>query len=282
MRLGTYEGKVHMILETPEGIKGLSVNEFSKGRFPGCTRALCENWEEFTSLAKMAKPFDFNVNINKEKLGPPIYNSRQIFAIGLNYKNHVEEIKMEVGKPDVFTKFISSISGPYDNVTLSSDTVDWEVELVAVIGKGGRNIKREDALDNVVGYMIGQDFSDRTAQFMGSAKQFSMGKSFAGFSPVGPWITTLDELKNPLDLSIECRVNGQVMQSSRTEMTINNIDVIIESLSEIVELYPGDLIFSGTPGGVGFGRNPKVFLKAGDIVTGEIEGLGKIEQKMVR
>jgi 2-keto-4-pentenoate hydratase/2-oxohepta-3-ene-1,7-dioic acid hydratase in catechol pathway len=230
MRLGTYEGKPHLLLETEGGIKGLCVNEFSKGRFSGCARSIFENWEEFTQLAKTAKHDDFNVSISKEKLGSPISNSMQIFAIGLNYKNHVAEIKMEVGKPDVFTKFVSSIGGPYDDVRLSSDTVDWEVELVAVISKGGRNIKRENALDHVAGYMIGQDLSDRTAQFAGSAKQFSMGKSFAGFSPLGPWITTLDEVKDPLDLAIECRINGQVMQSSRTGMTIVNVDEIIESL----------------------------------------------------
>ena len=281
MKLAMYENQVYLIKEEGEKITGISLSNASGGRFGGDMMSLLNNWANFSQWSCSAAINDYPITIERTKLQAPINTSRQIFAIGLNYKSHIAEIKMEIGKPDIFTKFISSIADPYANVKLSSHMVDWEVELVAVIGKGGRNICRENALEHVAGYMIGQDISDRQMQFAGSARQFSLGKSYEGYAPIGPWITTMDEVQTPLDLALSSAVNGEIMQDSRTGLTLNNVDTLIEELSSVTELYPGDLIFTGTPGGVGFGRDPYVFLQKGDMLESRVEGLGFIKQKFV-
>ena len=281
MKLAMYENQVHLIKQCDENLAGISLTKASGGQFSGNMMDLLINWNSFLKWVETATIDEYPVNIEPSKLQAPINTSRQIFAIGLNYKSHIAEIKMEVGKPDIFTKFISSIAAPYTDVKLSGHMVDWEVELVAIIGKGGRNISRENALEHVAGYMIGQDISDRQMQFAGSARQFSLGKSYEGYAPIGPWITTMDEVEKPLDLALCSILNGETMQDSRTSLTLNNVDALIEELSAVTELYPGDLIFTGTPGGVGFGRAPYVFLKKGDILESRIEGLGFIKQKFI-
>ena len=281
MKLAVYENQVHLIKEESGNITGVSLADASGGLFGGDIMSTLNKWAEFSKWAETAVISQYPVTIDRNKLQAPLNTSRQIFAVGLNYKSHIAEIKMEAGKPDIFTKFISSIADPYATVKLSGDMVDWEVELVAVIGKGGRNISRENALEHVAGYMIGQDISDRKMQFAGSAKQFSLGKSYEGYTPIGPWITTMDEVSSPLDLALCSIVNADTMQDSRTSLTLYNVDMLIEELSSVTELYPGDLIFTGTPGGVGFGRDPHVFLQKGDTLESRIEGLGFIKQKLV-
>lgn len=212
------------------------------------------------------------------RLGPPIVRPPQIFAIGLNYADHAAETGLELpDQPMVFTKFASSLAGAKSKVELTADTTDWEVELVAVIGRAGRSINKAVALDHVAGFCVGQDISERRLQMASTPAQFSLAKSLQAFSPIGPWITTLDELADPLDLAIECRNADEVLQSSRTTSLIFDVPTLIEYLSSHIELRAGDLIFTGTPDGVGVGRRPRQFIEPGWTITSTIEGLGSIE-----
>lgn len=215
-----------------------------------------------------------------DRLGPPITRPGQIFGIGLNYADHAAESGLDLpSTPMVFTKFVSSLAGAGATVPVPSAFVDWEVELVAVIGTGGTNISSAAALDHVAGFCVGQDISDRQLQMAAKPPQFSLGKSRKNFSPMGPWLTTLDELGNPEDLAISCNLGDEVLQSSRTTHMIFDTRFLIEYLSSIVELSPGDVIFTGTPDGVGAGRNPRRFIEAGWEITSTIEGLGSISNK---
>ena len=217
-----------------------------------------------------------------ERLGPPVTRPVQVFAIGLNYADHASETGMELPEqPMVFTKWTSSLAGPGAVVSLPADTVDWEVELVAVIGQGGRNIAAADAFDHIAGYCVGQDISERRLQMASTPAQFSLAKSLRNFSPVGPWLTTLDEVGDPMDLAIGCERDGEVLQQSRTSHLIFDVPTLVEYLSARVELLPGDMIFTGTPDGVGVGRRPRVFIEAGWTITSTIEGLGHMRTTFV-
>ncbi len=217
-----------------------------------------------------------------ERLGPPITRPVQVFAIGLNYADHADETGMELpSQPMVFTKWTSSLAGPGAVVSLPADTVDWEVELVAVIGRGGRDIAAEDAFDHIAGYCIGQDISERRLQMASTPAQFSLAKSLRNFSPIGPWLTTLDDVSDPMDLAISCRLDAEVLQASRTSNLIFDVPTLVEYLSARIELLPGDVIFTGTPDGVGVGRRPRMFIEAGWTITSEIEDLGQMRTTFV-
>ncbi|MCL4114070.1 UNVERIFIED_CONTAM: hypothetical protein GTU68_043588 [Idotea baltica] len=184
-------------------------------------------------------------------------------------------------QPMVFTKWTSSLAGPGAVVSLPADTVDWEVELVVVMGRGGRNIAASEAFEHIAGYCVGQDISERRLQMASSPAQFSLAKSLRNFSPIGPWLTTLDEVADPMDLAIGCHRDDEVLQQSRTSNLIFDVPTLIEYLSERIELLPGDMIFTGTPDGVGVGRRPRVFIKPGWTITSEIEGLGQMQTTFV-
>jgi 2-keto-4-pentenoate hydratase/2-oxohepta-3-ene-1,7-dioic acid hydratase in catechol pathway len=211
---------------------------------------------------------------------------RKLICIGLNYRDHAEESGFELpAEPLVFTKYASSFTGPRGDIALSPGDVDWEVELVAVIGTGGRGIAEADAWEHVAGLTLGQDISDRVTQFAAPPAQFGLGKSYPGFSPVGPSLVTLDELRDvgldPADLELGCLVNGESVQKSRTSLMIFPIPVIIAKLSAIVTLLPGDVIFTGTPSGVGVGMNPPRFLRAGDELHTWCTGIGELRHRFV-
>ncbi len=211
------------------------------------------------------------------RLGSPVTNPSQVFAIGLNYRSHAKESGMELPEhPMIFTKFASSICGPGAQVTLPADTVDWEVELVVVIGHGGRHISVSDALDHVAGFAVGQDLSDRALQLANRPPQFSLGKSHENFSPIGPWLTTLDEIAEPLDLALSCSVGDETLQSARTSGMIFDVPAQIAYLSTICELRAGDVVFTGTPDGVGMGRTPPRYLEPGMELVSSIDGLGEL------
>lgn len=209
-----------------------------------------------------------------------------MIGVGLNYADHAAEAGLPVpDRPVIFTKFASSVSGPATEVQLPGETVDWEVELVVVIGKGGRDIPHDAALAAIAGYTVGQDLSERTVQWEGAA-QFSMGKSFQGFAPTGPVIVTLEELDDPdaLHLSttiVDADSTETRVQDSSTDQLIFPVKDLVSRLSQTIELLPGDLIFTGTPPGVGAGMNPKRFLVAGEALVTEIEGIGVITQHFV-
>lgn len=207
----------------------------------------------------------------------PIANPKQIFAVGFNYRDHLNELHTKGPQvPNIFTKFISSLTGPNPIVKIPSSKTDWETELVIVIGKGGRDIKQNVANEHIVGYMVGQDLSDRQLQFANDNPQFSLAKSYENFSPIGPWLTTPDEITNLEDLTITTELNGVEKQHSKLGNLIFGPEKLVSYLSSITELYPGDLIFTGTPGGVGTGRNPQEFLKPGDQLISKIEQLGQL------
>ena len=212
----------------------------------------------------------------------PTPQPRQVFGIGLNYRLHVAEGKVGVvpEHPATFTKFPSCLNGPTGDIPIAGDSVDWEVELVVVIGRQASRVGVDKGWDHVAGLMIGQDISEREVQ-QRPPGQWSLGKSFPGFGPVGPALVSLDELANRDDLGIGCSVNGEEMQSSRTAELIFPVPELVSRLSHNVTLFPGDIIFSGTPNGVGAARTPPRFLKPGDVVTSWIEGLGELRNACV-
>jgi 2,4-didehydro-3-deoxy-L-rhamnonate hydrolase len=212
------------------------------------------------------------------RLGPVVTSPQQIFGVGLNYRQHADEMKMSLpSEPMIFTKFVSSLCGPNDELPVRGETTDFEAELVVVVGRRARDLAQEEALGVVAGYCVGQDFSERTLQRRGATPQYSLAKSYRNFTPVGPWLTTTDDVTDPNDLSISCWVNDLQYQNSTTGDMIFPVAETVSYLSSIVELRPGDLIFTGTPHGVGQGQHPPVFLKPGDRVVTAIERLGQIE-----
>lgn len=215
------------------------------------------------------------------RLLAPVPRPGKIFAIGLNYADHIAESKMEAPSRQVwFTKAQTSINGPFDPVLIArgTATADYEVELVAVVGKRGKHIPADRAHEHVFGYCVGNDVTERMWQHAGP--QWSLGKSFDTHAPIGPWITTADAVPDCHALGIRCLVNGELRQNSNTAHLVFNLWQQIEHLSVGMTLEPGDLIFTGTPGGVGAAMDPRRFLKAGDVVRCEIDTLGAIEATM--
>jgi ureidoglycolate lyase len=216
------------------------------------------------------------------KLLAPILRPRKILAIGLNYADHIAESRFETPQHQVwFCKQPTAINGPYDPIEIpeASASIDYEAELVAVIGRGGRHIAKAEAGGAVFGYMAGNDVSVRDWQRL--TPQWMLGKSFDTHAPVGPWITTADEVGDPHVLDIRCSVNGEVRQQSNTRNLVFNTFDQIAHVSQAMTLEAGDLIFTGTPGGVGAAMKPPRFLQAGDRVRVEIERLGAIEAPMI-
>ncbi|MFN7149447.1 MAG: fumarylacetoacetate hydrolase family protein [Microthrixaceae bacterium] len=255
----------------------VDVANASDGRFGPDPMDLYEQWDEFAEWASGAgagaDPLD------ESALGCPVPRPRQVFAIGLNYRSHAAESGMAV--PDVpatFTKFPASLSGPFDEIELVVDTVDWEVELVAVIGRRADRVAEADGWSHVAGLTVGQDISDRVLQFA-AGSQFSLGKSRRGFGPMGPWVVTPDELDDRDDLALGCAVDGETVQDARTSDLIFNVPRLVAELSAVLPLLPGDVIFTGTPAGVGVTRRPARFLAPGQELTSWIEGIGTIRNR---
>ncbi len=284
MKIGSMNGRA--IIITEQG--NIDVNKASEGRFSAVTDELVLHLGDLKAWYLDVQPVvtspisvkDFEKDLSL--LDAPISRPRQVFAIGLNYKSHAAEVDMDIPSvPMVFTKFPSSITGPGNAIKLPPGTVDWEVELVAVIGKGGRNISKSNALEHISAYCVGQDISERTLQLSDKPPQFSLAKSHEGFAPIGPWLTTSDELVDPEDLLIECNIDGETVQEARTSMMIFDLSAQIEHLSSVCELYPGDIIFSGTPEGVGLSRKPPRFLEKGQTLNSSIEALGMLRNPCV-
>ncbi len=243
--------------------------------------------ERRTRLQKATGMF---VPVQGTRLLPPILNLRRnVFCVGLNYAAHAAESQRAKGEPVkmpavpvFFTKATTSLNGPYDDIPLdagATQKLDWEVELGVVIGRRGKNILRAEAMQYVFGYTVINDVSARDLQ--SSHQQFFKGKSLDGTCPMGPWIVTRDEVPDPHNLSIRCRVNDVVKQDSNTSDFIFDIPALIEWLSKGMTLLPGDVIATGTPSGVGFARTPPEFLQPGDIVECEVQGIGTIRNRVV-
>ena len=248
---------------------------------PGTMADLISQWQDLAANVKEAARSGERIALNRVKILAPVQRPGKIFAIGLNYADHIAESRMETPQDQVwFTKAVTSINGPFDpiEVPFSTSYVDYEAELVAVIGTGGRRISAENAASHVFGYCVGNDVTERMWQHR--TPQWSLGKSFDTHAPIGPWITTSDEIDDPHALELRCLVNGDVRQASNTTHLVFDIWQQIEHLSQAMTLEPGDLIFTGTPGGIGAAMDPRVFLNPGDIVRCEIDGLGVIEAPM--
>ncbi|QBK04428.1 FAA hydrolase family protein [Hylemonella gracilis] len=217
------------------------------------------------------------------RYGAPVAGTPKFIAIGLNYSDHAKEAGMPIpAEPIVFTKAVSCIQGPDDDVMLpkGGQKGDWEVELGVIIGKTARHVTQKAALDHVAGYVLANDVSERAFQ-LERGGQWDKGKGCDTFGPLGPWLVTKDEIPNPQKLGMWLDVNGQRMQTGNTRTMIFSVAKIISHLSEYMTLSPGDVIITGTPPGVGMGMRPQRFLQPGDVMTLGIEGLGTQTQHVV-
>ena len=285
MRIANDSGRLALV----SADRILDVERASGGTLPADPMDAFARWSD---LAAWAGSIDVGAHpdstaLAEAHLDSPSPRPRQVFGIGLNYADHAAESGLDLPEnPLVFTKFSSSVAGPDVEVTLPGPTVDWEAELVVVIGKGGRFIPLAEARSHIAGFTVGQDLSERTVQWQGQPAQFSVGKSFENFAPVGPVVVTLDELPDAERLVLTTTIVGAdgtetQVQNGNTDQLIFGVDELIARLSETVELLPGDLIFTGTPPGVGASREPKRFLIAGETLVTEIVGIGSITQRFV-
>lgn len=223
--------------------------------------------------------------VSHVKWHAPIVDPRKIICVGLNYKDHAAESGSPIPKdPVLFSKYPTALIGHGETIVLPrvSQEVDYEAELVIVIGKKGRHITAKNALDHVAGYTVGHDVSARDWQLKKDGKQWMVGKTFDTFAPCGPYLVTRDEVPDAQKLPIQLRLNGQTMQKSNTEQMIFGVAELLTYISQVMTLEPGDLIYTGTPPGVGNARKPPVFLKDGDVVEVEIEGLGVLRNSVVQ
>ena len=278
MRILNLEGRLSLGID--DG--AIDVETASAGRFTADVQAVYERWDEFCSWTQT---FHGNPDraVTEAALGPPVPRPGQVFGIGLNYRTHAAEAGLDLPEnPMVFTKFPASITGPYDEIALPSDTVDFEAELVVVIGRRARNIPVGEAWSYVAGLTAGQDVSDRGLQLSGPPpQQFNLGKSFEGFAPIGPVLVTPDEFADPDDLEISCELAGVTMQKARTSEFVFSIPELIAYLSAILPLLPGDLLFTGTPSGIGWARDPRRTIADGEELVTDVAGIGRMRNRFV-
>lgn len=277
MRVGNLAHR--LVLFVGNGV--VDVEAASGGRFGPDPQAVYPHWDEFRHWYAGAT-FERVSAYDQSQLGAPAPQPSQIFAIGLNYRDHANESGFGVQEqPAVFTKFRSAITGAYKDIDLPMGNVDWEAELVVVMGKECRRVSTENAWAHVAGLTAGQDLSEREMQMAGTAPQFSLAKSFPGFAAMGPSLVTIDELKDPDDLALGCSVNGEEVQKSRTSLLLFSVSELIAYLSSVLTLQPGDVIYTGTPAGVGVSREPPRFLKPRDELVSYVEGIGEMHHRFL-
>lgn len=278
MRLVNFEGRLGLDVVG----RFVDLEQVSQGRVSSDPMAAFASWAEIRRLASEQTVGDAGRLILPERLGPPVPRPTQVFAIGLNYRDHAEEAGLPIpDQPMVFTKFPTCLAGPNASVPLTSDRVDWEVEQVVVIGREAHSVSAASAWEYVAGFCVGQDVSDRAQQFAGKPPQFSLGKSAPAFGPLGPALVSLDEIPDRNDMKLRCWIDGELVQDSSTKNLIFPVPALIEHLSRWCRLLPGDLIFTGTPAGVGSVRTPRRYLKAGETIESEIEGVGRLSNRCV-
>ncbi len=275
MKLANVDGRAALVF----GDQIADVATASDGRFGPDPMALYDQWDEFHDFATtVTAPTG---SLVEAALRNPVPRPRQVFAIGLNYRSHAAETGAALPEvPAVFTKFPASLAGPFDDIAIAGPSVDWEVELVVVIGTRADQVTVDDGWSHVAGVTVGQDISDRQLQ-VAAGRQFSLGKSRRGYGPMGPWVVTTDELADPDDLALGCSVDGETVQDARTSDLVFSVPHLIAELSAVLPLLPGDVIFTGTPAGVGALRDPRVYMKTGDVVRIEITGLGVLENTVI-
>jgi 2,4-diketo-3-deoxy-L-fuconate hydrolase len=276
--LANVDGRAALVIED----RCVDVEERSGGAFCADPMEVLANWDAFSDWARGQEAREQDPDLDPVRLGPCVPRPQQVFGIGLNYRDHAAEAGLDIPEtPMVFTKFPSCLSGPYCEIALTSDRVDWEVELVVVMGRQAHGVAPEQALDTVAGFCVGQDISDRRLQFSDRPAQFSLGKSATGYGPIGPEVVSLDALEDPGALVLSCEVGGERMQEGHTRDMIFSVPELVAYLSRYCTLEPGDLIFTGTPAGVGSVRSPRRYLAPGDVITSEIEGLGGLVNRCV-
>ncbi len=275
MKIANVSGRAHLVVDG----RLVDVEKASGGRLPADPTALVSTLD---SVGDLEIPDDAPA-LEGAKLGPPVPRPSKILALGLNYRAHAEESGLQPPEePVVFTKLPSALVGSTDDIVIPDGRVrvDWEAELVVCVGRGGKRISEADAWSHVAGVTAGQDVSDREEQFR-ALRQFTMAKSFDTYAPTGPVLVTPDELTNRDDLKIETRLDGEVMQSSRTNDLIFPVAELVAWISRICTLEAGDLIFTGTPSGVGDSREPPRYLRPGNVVETEIEDIGVMRNPVV-
>ncbi|MEE1765126.1 fumarylacetoacetate hydrolase family protein [Streptomyces sp. SP18BB07] len=275
MRLAVIDGRAVLV----RGDRAADVRWASQGRMPADPMALLEQWQAVRDWAADLPDEAYDIPVDPDLLQAPVPRPRQVFAVALNYPPHAAEAGFTApDEPLVFTKFPTCVTGPRTTVELPAGKVDWEVELVAVIGRPAHRVSEDRAWETVAGLTVGQDLSERVSQLQGKPAQFSLGKSFPGFGPTGPVLVTPDEFDDPDDLEITGLLNGEVVQHDRTKSMIFPVPELIARLSAVVPLLPGDVIFTGTPAGVGNRRTPPRYLTEGDELVSRIQGIGEIRQ----
>jgi len=279
MRFGNLSGR--LTLFTDGG--AVDVAHASGDRFSSDPQAIYDVWDDFVSWTSAVGEVDA-ADFQAADLRAPVPAPAQVFAIGLNNRDHAAESSLDVPDtfPPVFTKYRTAISGPITTVVLPpGGHVDWEVELVVVIGRRAEKVSAAQAWSHVAGLTAGQDISERITQLAGPAPQFSLGKSFPGFAPTGPWVVTVDEFDDPDDIGLQCGVGDETLQNGRTSDYLFGVPALIQGLSRVTPLLPGDIIFCGTPDGVGIGRDPQRFLQPGEELVSKVSGVGELRQTFV-
>jgi 2-keto-4-pentenoate hydratase/2-oxohepta-3-ene-1,7-dioic acid hydratase in catechol pathway len=273
IRLASLNGRAQLV----QNDRLLDVERASGGRFAADPMAALHAWDTLCDWAAGLAADRFDELADPGRFDPPVPRPAKVLAIGLNYRAHAEEAGLEIPKtPMVFTKFPNCLSGPRADVPLTSGYVDYEAELVVVVGRRVKGVAPARALDAVAGFCAGQDISDRKLQFSDKPPQFSLGKSLDGFGPIGPAVVSLDAFRDPNDLEIVCEVSGERLQHARTTDMIFSVPELVAFLSRFCTLEPGDLIFTGTPAGIGSVRTPRRYLKEGEVIQTTIEGIGEL------
>jgi 2-keto-4-pentenoate hydratase/2-oxohepta-3-ene-1,7-dioic acid hydratase in catechol pathway len=277
MRIASRLGRSVLV----EGNLCADIANASNGAFGPRIDDLYESWRLFLEWAGESGPVP-DQPFDVKELDAPVQHPRQVFAIGLNYLDHASEAGVTPpSSPTVFTKFPTCLVGPTATIELPSINVDWEVELVAVIGQTADRVSEADAWNYVAGLTVGQDISERTVQLAGPVPQFSLGKSYRTFGPIGPWLVTPDDLERRDDLGLQCSVSGRVLQKGRTGQMIFSVSQLIAEISHVCPMLPGDVLFTGTPPGVGLARKPQEYLQPGTTLVSEIEGIGRLANPVV-
>jgi 2,4-diketo-3-deoxy-L-fuconate hydrolase len=276
MRIANVGGRLTLLVDAGR----VDVETASDRRFGADPQAVFARWREFRDWAAGVSGAGA-APVGDGALGAPAPRPTQVLAVGINYRDHAAEGGLPIPEqPAVFTKFPTCLVGPDADVVLPSPFVDWEVELVVVIGVHAYRVGEEAAWSHVAGLTVGQDLSERVVQWRAGG-QFSLGKSYPGFGPMGPELVTPDELPDPDDLELGCSVDGEQMQKSRTSDMVFSVPRLIAELSAVLPLLPGDVIFTGTPAGIGATREPRRFLQPGEVITSYVEGIGNLRNRCV-
>ena len=286
MRLATIQGLTGPRLAVQQGQHYVDV-QATDPTLPDSVRQILQVGPAALEAAARAarRPDAVKVEAAAAKLLPPVPDPPKIICLGLNYRDHAAESGAPIPKePVLFSKYATALIGAGQPIVLPpvSKEVDYEAELVVVVGKRGRPRNEQEAREYVAGYTLGHDVSARDWQLKKDQKQWMVGKTFDTFAPTGPVLVTPDEVPDPHRLAIRLRLNGQTMQDSNTSQMVFSVPAVLAYLAQVFTLEPGDLIFTGTPPGVGFARKPPVFLKGGDVVEVEIEGLGVLRNPVVQ